>query len=351
MKLVVAGGGTGGHFFPALAILMEARERKVDTFFVGSLRGIERSMEGEIPGEKAFLELYPFRRVSIKERWYALKSYWKSAKEINSRLRGPFASILLGGYVSVPTGITSAVKRQPLFIHEQNSVPSMTNRSFSLIAKKVFITFEHTKRYFRGRHVVKTGLPVRKDILDVKISKENARSLLGFEGSPVVLFMGGSQGAKFLNTLALDFAKKTGANTLLLSGIKDYERVKKLGDGIENLKIFPFRTDMANIYSATDVAVCRAGAGTLTELSLFGVPAVMIPFPYAAGDHQMWNALEIENLGGGITVPQEEATTESVISAVDRIIKSHGDYSSSVSNFAVKEASSRVLDEILEDLG
>jgi UDP-N-acetylglucosamine--N-acetylmuramyl-(pentapeptide) pyrophosphoryl-undecaprenol N-acetylglucosamine transferase len=350
MILVIAGGGTGGHFFPALAVLSRAREKKLGTLFVGAERGIEKRQEGRIPGEKVFVEVYPLRGVGLSQRLRALKSYVQSSLRVSGKLPQDGATLLFGGYPSVPAGVSSLIRALPLFIHEQNSVPSMTNRTFSLFAKKVFITFEHTRRYFKGKHVVKTGLPVRNEILDSRISKDNARSAFDFESPPVVLFMGGSQGAKFLNTLAVDFARRTGANTILLSGEGDYERVAGLSKGIDNLRIFPFRTDMGLIYSAADVAVCRSGAGTLSELSLFGIPAVMIPYPYAAGDHQLWNALEIEKLGGGITVKQEEATTEKIISSVDRIITDHRRFSEGISLFASQNSAEMILEEILETL-
>ncbi len=154
------------------------------------------------------------------------------------------------------------------------------------------------------------------------MDKEKAREALGIDPSPpVILFMGGSQGARFINNLAVDFARKTGVKTILLSGTQDYERVTALAKDLDNLFIFPFRTDMGLIYSATDVAVCRAGAGTLTELSHFGIPAVMIPYPYAAGDHQYYNAKEIEELGGGFTLRQEEASVDEMIKRTDAIIR------------------------------
>ena len=347
MKLVVAGGGTGGHFFPALALLKEARERKIDTLYVGALRGIEKSFEAEIPGEKVFLEVLPFRGVGVRGRIRAVRSFVKASLEIRRYAGDASSTIIFGGYASVPTALYALFKGIPLYIHEQNSVPSMTNRIFSLFAKKVFITFEHSRRYFKGKHVIKTGLPIRKELLEFKMDKDKAREALGIDPSPpVILLMGGSQGARFINNLAVEFAKKTGVKTILLSGTQDYERVRTLAKDLDNLFIFPFRTDMGLIYSATDVAVCRAGAGTLTELSHFGIPAVMIPYPYAAGDHQYYNAKEIEELGGGLTLRQEEASTERVIELIDRIINSIEGIVTGISSFSTVDGSSAILKEI-----
>jgi len=317
MKLIISGGGTGGHFFPALDILKRAKDRKVKTLYVGTERGIEKKFESSIPGEKLFLETYPLRRVPLKERVRAVKSFILGVPRLRSEIEGDFSSLIFGGYSSVPVGIFTLLRRKNLFIHEQNSVPSMTNRTFSLFARKIFITFEYTRKFLKGDHVIKTGLPVREELLSARMEKRNAKETLGFDpSSPLILFMGGSQGARFINSLAVDFARKTGVQTILLSGEKDFERISQLAKGVKNFKVFPFRTDMGLIYSASDVAVCRSGAGTVTELSLFKVPAVFIPYPFAAGDHQYYNAKEIEELGGAFVIRQEDVNPEKVIGLV-----------------------------------
>ena len=226
----------------------------------------------------------------------------------------------------------------------------MTNRSLYSFARKVFITFEHTRKFFGRKCVVRTGLPIRKELLGFRMEKGKAKERLGFDPkSPLVLFMGGSQGAVFLNTLAVDFAKRTGAQVLLLSGKRDYERALELSREVEHMKVFPFRADMGVIYSATDVAVCRSGAGTISELSLFKVPALFIPYPFAAGDHQYYNAKEIEALGGGFVLRQEEVNLRKLISFVDRIFSRMVSMSEAISSFANPEAANSILNELLEN--
>ncbi len=350
MKLVVSGGGTGGHFFPALAVLEEAKRKGIETLYVGATRGIENRLRDRIPSETVILDVYPLRGVPLRERVRAVKSFLNGFLELRSRLGKDFRSLIFGGYVSVPLGISTVTRGRSLFVHEQNSVPSSANRLFSLVAKKVFITFEYTRRFFKGDHVIRTGLPVRREILEAKISKERAREILGFDpSSPVFLFMGGSQGARFVNSLGVDFAKKTGIQTLIISGERDHNRVKDMVKGLGGVKVFPFRTDMGVVYSAVDVAVVRAGSSTLTELSIFGIPALMIPYPFAVGDHQYYNAKEIEELGGGFVLRQEEATLEKVIGLVDRIVGDRGRMSERIKSFANPEASRVVLKEITED--
>ena len=349
MRLVVSGGGTGGHFFPALAVLQEAKERKVDTLYVGAERGIEKRLESLIPSETVFLEVQPLRGVSLRKRVASVKTFLESFLRIRSLIGGEFRSLLFGGYVSVPLGLVTVTKRRPLFLHEQNSVPSATNRVFSLKAERVFITFEYTRRFFKGDHVVKTGLPVRKDLRDTRMEKGRAKEALGFDpSSPLFLFMGGSQGARFINTLGLDFAKVTSYQVLILSGEQDHRRVSEAVEGLRNVKVYPFRTDMGVVYSATDVAVVRAGSATITELSLFKVPALMIPYPYAVEDHQYYNAKEVEEIGGGFVMRQEEVTLEKVLGLIDKIVSDRERMSESIGRFANPEASRVIIDEVLE---
>ncbi len=350
MKLIVSGGGTGGHFFPALEVIKQAEGRGVETLFVGTSRGIERSYEGEIPGERILLDTYPFRGVPLKERVRSVGGVLRGVSLLKARVGGEFRSLIFGGYPSVPVGLFTLMRRKSLYIHEQNSVPSMTNRSLSLFARKIFITFEYTRNYFRGGYVVRTGLPVRGELQRQRPDRDSARKALGVgSADTVILFMGGSQGARFLNDLAVEFARRTGYTTLLLSGERDYSRVKESAEGIPNLKVFPFRKDMALVYSAVDTAVCRAGAGTVSELSLFRIPALFIPYPYAAGDHQFYNAKEIEELGGGLVLRQESATPERVSARVEEILGNLESMGRAIGRFAVPDASAVILEEILKE--
>ncbi len=351
MKILVGGGGTGGHFFPALALIEKAHKRGIETLYVGAERGIEKRLEEEIPGHKVFLRVLPLRGRNVGEKVRALVSYAESTAHLFSETGGRIPTVVFGGYCSVPSALHAILRRSPLFVHEQNSVPSMTNRLFSRFARKVFITFEYTRRFFKGKEVIKTGVPVRESLLRGIIEKGRAKERLNIDpSSTAVLFMGGSQGAVFINDLALEFAKKAETQVILISGSRDYERLKNMQESIPNLLVYPFRRDMGYIYSAVDMAVCRAGAGTITELSLFGVPAVFVPYPYSAGDHQVWNAREIESLGGGITLLQKEATVERLSKCIDRIMGDLERCSASIRSFAKEDSATLILEEIPKSL-
>ncbi len=347
MKLVVSGGGTGGHFFPALAVLKEASNRGMKTLYVGTLRGIEYKLKDSIPSERVFLEVLPFSGKSPLAKIKALISYLRASSQLVSKIDGDSRVLSFGGYGGVPSVLAAIRRGVPLFIHEQNSVPGSANRLLSNFSKKVFITFEYSRKFFKGKEVVRTGLPVRDSVINSKIEKGLAKSAFGVkEKEPLFLFFGGSQGARFINNLALEFATKTGSQVILISGEKEYDVVAEKAKDMENLHLYPFRSDMGLVYSACDIAVCRAGASTLSELSLFGIPAVLIPYPYAHGNHQFYNAKEIEELGGAITLKQSDVNISTLISSIDNIIVRYREMREAISTFANPQAASEIIEGV-----
>ena len=341
--LLISGGGTGGHFFPALAFMEFVKDRE-KTLFVGAKRGIEYKLKDKIPAEKIFLEVYPFRGVPLKERLKAIYYFIKSQKEI--KVSGDFKSLVFGGYASLPLGIYTIRRRKPLFIHEQNSIPSKTNRLLSKKAEEIFITFEYTRKYFKNAK--KVGIPVRKELLQ-KIDKREAKEKLGLDPEKeTLLILGGSQGALFLNKFALELAKYTTMQIILISGMKHYDSLKEFIS--ERFKILPFSLNMNLIYSATDFAISRAGAGTITELSLYGIPTLFIPYPYAADDHQYYNAKEIEELGGGKVIRQEDTDLKKVLKELSYIVANREEMSRAIKRFANPKAAQEIY-EAMKSLG
>ncbi len=350
MRVVVSGGGTGGHFFPALAVLKGARKRKIETLYVGSTKGIEKKFENLIPGDKVLLNSQPFRGESLFGKISSLISLFSSSFKIKNFLRDGDRVLIFGGYASAPLGLASFTKGLNIFVHEQNSVPGTVNRLLGSKAKKIFITFEYTRRFFEGKEVIRSGTPLREEIRTTKVDRREAKEAMGFDkDSLVFLFMGGSQGARFINSLAVDFVKKTGSKVIVLTGEKDFERTNKLLEDYENARVYPFRTDMGLVYSAVDIAVCRSGSSTVSELAFFGIPSVFIPYPYAVGDHQYYNAKEIEDLGGGFVLRQDDTTVEKVIGLVDRIVGNYESMSKAIRNFYVEGSEEIILNHLLED--
>lgn len=337
--LLISGGGTGGHFFPALAFIDFVKERE-KVLFIGAKRGIEFKLRDKIPSEKIFLEVYPFRGVPLKEKLKALYYFIKSQWEI--KVSEDFKSLVFGGYASIPLGIYTIRKGKPLFIHEQNSIPSKTNKLLSKRAKEIFITFEYTKKYFKNAK--KVGIPIRKELLQ-RIDKKEAKEKLGLDPEKeTLLILGGSQGALFLNRFALELSKYTTMQIILISGTEHYDGFKEFIN--ERFKIIPFSLNMNLIYSASDFAISRAGAGTITELSLYGIPTLFIPYPYAADNHQYFNAKEIEELGGGRVIRQEKADLKRVLKELSYIVANKEEMSKAIRGFANPKATEEIYETI-----
>jgi len=351
MKFYVSGGGTGGHFFPALALLECMQEKGVDVEFVGSQRGIEYKLKNYITCKANFVTSYPFIGRSIKEKLKAVVYSLLESLKLTRHIKTAKGGIVFGGYASLPLGMALIMKRKPLYLHEQNSVPSATNTFLSRFATKVFITFEHSRRFLPQEKVIKTGLPVRKSLLRSHLDKRQVKESFGFDPTkPVLLIIGGSQGAEFLNRLALDVFSRLSLQGIHITGEKDRELVSDFyRDKKLPVKVFDFSDKMEYIYTACDVAISRAGASTITELSLFGIPAVFVPFPFSAKDHQFYNAKEIEQMGGGIVLRQEHANLERIIKALEHILTNREDLSKNIKMFANPNACEDILRHIIFD--
>ncbi|ADC89836.1 UDP-N-acetylglucosamine--N-acetylmuramyl- (pentapeptide) pyrophosphoryl-undecaprenol N- acetylglucosamine transferase [Thermocrinis albus DSM 14484] len=345
-RFLISGGGTGGHFFPALALTEWLVKRNYKTIFVGSVRGIEFSLKELLPSEAIFLTSYPFVGVAWHRKLYALVHIAVSSLRLLRHIESRDISVVFGGYASLPLGVASVVRGARLFLHEQNSVPSRTNRLLSNRSEKIFVTFEYSKKFFPLHKVVKTGLPVREQILrHLSLSKEEAREKLGLmTDKPVILVFGGSQGAQFLNTVTVELLSNLPFQSIHVTGDRDFPRVKELYRE-KKLRgvVFSFFHDMGLLYRASDLAICRAGASSITELSLYGLPALFVPYPHAADDHQFYNAKEIEDLGGGITVRQQEATVEKLREALEKILSDRDRYSEGIRKFALPDACERIF--------
>ncbi|MCX8060285.1 MAG: UDP-N-acetylglucosamine--N-acetylmuramyl-(pentapeptide) pyrophosphoryl-undecaprenol N-acetylglucosamine transferase, partial [Aquificaceae bacterium] len=277
----------------------------------------------------------------------------ESSLRLLRHLRGQVAGVVFGGYAGLPLGLACILRRKPLFLHEQNSVPSRSNALLSKFAKRIFITFERSRAYFPQDKVVKVGIPVRKSLLEGRhTSQEEARRALGLEEEFTLLVMGGSQGASFLNQLAMEVFLKTGWQGIHITGERDYQSLKSLyAEKKLRVLTLPFSHQMGKIYRASSVALSRAGASSIAELSLYGLPALFIPFPHAVGDHQFHNAEEIQEMGGGLLLRQELAQTSQVVSLLERIARERELFSRNISAFANPLACERMLEYILQEGG
>lgn len=319
MKLVITGGGTGGHVYPALEVALEARAKNHDVLYIGSLWGQEASA----------CEKNKVNFIGLDSR--SLGSLWKLAglrslllffrATIRARkILGDFSADLVfstGGYSAAPILYAASKLGTNVVLLEQNTIAGRTHRYASRFAKRICIVFEETRTEFPNK-CVRTGLPLRKTLV-TKSKLERPVT----NGKFFTLCMGGSQGASAINEAVLTMTLRADSQKtewLHVCGPARFEscalaaqRFCSLGN--YRLKAFLEGEELAEALLNTDLAISRAGAGTISEFALFGIPAIYVPYPYAYANHQRENALAIEKLGGGTIISQSELTPERLESA------------------------------------
>jgi UDP-N-acetylglucosamine--N-acetylmuramyl-(pentapeptide) pyrophosphoryl-undecaprenol N-acetylglucosamine transferase len=320
MKLVIAGGGTGGHLFPGVAIAEELRAREVDAeiTFVGTARGIEARVLPDLGWPLELIQVSGLKTVglggAIRGLFRLPRAYWQ-ARSLLKRLK-PDAVIGVGGYASGPVVLAAKLRGIPTAICEQNSIPGLTNKILGRLVRRVFLSFEGSKRFFKAKKISLTGNPVRRELL-AKLSGGTPPS----DDRIHVLVSGGSLGAVAVNELAaqalIALAKDHRLAITHQTGEKDLEVTRKrYADAGVEADCRAFIKDMAATYLAADVVIGRAGATTVAELAIAGKPAVFIPYPFAADNHQELNAQEMADKGGALMFRQADLTAETLVAAL-----------------------------------
>lgn len=335
MRVVVTGGGTGGHVYPALAIAQGLLKAKpgIEVLYIGTDRGLEAEVVTRAGLPLATIKVQGLERRRLWKNFKALaqlgQGIWQAYRLLR-RFR-PQVVVGTGGYVCAPVCMVAAILRIPVILHEQNAFPGLTNRLLSRVARTVCLTFPEAKKYFPSRvELVTTGLPIRPEI--IATTREEARAKLKIQPDQFfILIVGGSQGARSLNHAALSlFRAYQGRASLKIfhvAGRKDYEQLKaqaeKAGiylDGNGNITIVPYLHDMHIALAAADLVIGRAGASFLAEVLVKGLPAILIPYPYAAGNHQEYNARALAEKGAAIVIRDSELAKGKLLSTVESLL-------------------------------
>lgn len=325
MRWIIAGGGTGGHLFPGIAIaeaFME-REKGNEVLFLGTEKGIEARVlaDGRFPLK--MIHAMPIQGRSIVEKGKALWALPKSFGEAVSVLKAfqPQLVLGVGGYASGPGVLAAAFLGIKRAIQEQNVIPGMTNRFLKRFSHRIFVSFEETKGYFPEKKTVLTGNPIRKEILRSALSRERGDRF-------TLLIFGGSAGARRINramieALPLLQGMKSSLRFIHQTGKEDWEIVSKAykEKGFE-AEVTPFIKEMAHYYRRADLVVCRSGASTVAELAVCGKAAILIPYPYAAHQHQLINAQKLVDRGAARLIV-DEALNGPVLSEMIRELYHH----------------------------
>jgi UDP-N-acetylglucosamine--N-acetylmuramyl-(pentapeptide) pyrophosphoryl-undecaprenol N-acetylglucosamine transferase len=317
MRAILAGGGTGGHVIPALAIAQQLqKEYAAEILFVGTAKGIENRLVPAAGFSLKLVKIGALNRVSLKTRLKTIfdlpRAVWDSGR-ILSEFR-PDIVIGVGGYASGPAMLAAILRRVPTLVFEPNFVPGFANRLVAPLVSGAAVHFPETSRYFSRCEV--TGVPVREAFFQIA-HQPNTKTLLIF---------GGSQGAHAINQVVIDSVadlrhRVPGIQIVHQTGERDYNDAQaayaNFGGSIE---AYRFIDDMPGLFARADLLICRSGASTVAEVTAAGKPAVFVPFPRAADDHQKRNAEALERAGAAAMLEESKLTRESFVNAVSALL-------------------------------
>ena len=323
MRCVIAGGGTGGHLFPGIAIAeaFAEREKGNEVLFIGTERGIEAKV---LPGGKFPLRTImakPIQGRSLLEKVKAISSLPMAVSEASSILREfqPQLVLGVGGYASGPTLLAAFLMGIRRAIQEQNVMPGMTNRVLKWFSQRIFVSFEEAKKYFPEKKTIVTGNPIRKEFF-ASVNKEKGERKK--KDRLTLLIFGGSAGAHRINRAmieALDRLEgiKSSLKIIHQTGKEDFDAVSKAcrEKGFDAM-VKPFFEDMATWYQLSDLVICRSGASTVAELAACGKAALLIPYPYAAHHHQFINAKKLVDQGAAKMILDRELSGEIIAQTI-----------------------------------
>lgn len=353
-RFILSGGGTGGHIYPAIAIANELKERypNAEFLFVGAKDRME--ME-KVPQAGYKIEgLW----ISGLQRKLTLKNLMFPFKLISSLLKAgkivtkfkPHAVVGTGGFASGPLLKIASGRGIPCVLQEQNSYAGITNKLLKNKVAKICVAYDGMEAFFPLEKIIKTGNPVRGDLVNLNSDKGEALQFFDHDSSkPILLILGGSLGARRINQLIeekLDYFKEQGLQLIWQCGKLYYEEYKKYNS--ESVKVFDFMNRMDYAYAAADIIISRAGAGSVSELCIVGKPVVFIPSPNVAEDHQTKNALALAKEDAAILIKEKELDEnfESVFAEMFNSKSKRKDLSKNIKKLALPNATKQIVDEI-----
>ncbi len=339
MKIVFAGGGTGGHIYPAISIAKEITEKnkKASILFIGSYNGLENKI---VPAEgftlkririRGFLRSYSIKNiVAVKELIFSFFYVQKILKDFQ-----PDIVIGTGGYVSGSVLMMASLMKIPTLIHEQNAFPGVTNRILSRFVDRIALTFQEAIVHLPDKGKISvTGNPLRNDI--IKIANKEGKKTLGFsEDIPLIFIVGGSRGAKKLNEssqmLIKESVEKKKFQVLHMTGETQYtntiEMYKETGidPTSKYINVAPYIYNMPYALAGADLIISRCGAGLISEITALGKPSILIPYPYASGNHQESNARALEKQGAAIVILEKDLNNKILLLKAMELLEKQSD--------------------------
>jgi len=338
MRVILAGGGTGGHIYPAVTLAYEfmKRDPQTEILFVGGKRGLESDI---IPKEGFKLVTLNLAGIPRKLTLDIFKSLWLAGKGVMETFEivkefKPDVVIGTGGYVCGPMVLAAALSGVPTAIQEQNAFPGVTNRMLGKVVRRIFTAYPEAGDFFNQKKIRILGNPIRSAEFST-VTRAESEAVLGLKPNCMnLLVFGGSQSAQKVNQAFLPLIPELlrdneHLQVMLMTGTKEYEKTKKIVTDwnlsveiMERIHLAPYFYKMAQVYKATDLVIARAGALSLAEITCFGIPAILIPYPYATNNHQEFNARVLEKNRAALVLSESELTSEKLQTALFQIANS-----------------------------
>jgi len=351
MKLLISAGGTGGHIFPGIAVAeaFTGMHESNDVVFVGTRQGMEGGIIPRYGFKLLFIEAHQFQGKNIFTKAATLAHLLQGvrAAKVVINLEKPDAILGMGGFTCVPTILAGVMLGLPTYLHEQNVEPGLANKLLSRFVRSTFVSFEATKKYLKTKRVYHTGNPLRKTLKAVKVAEEKS--------SFNVFIFGGSRGARSINESILTLLPflESYKNTVMFhqTGTEDFEHIRKAYEGLKvGHEVFPFTDHMEKYYNLSDVVISRSGATTIFELAYFHKAAILVPYPFSAGQHQETNAMHVASLGGAYIVENDQLSGEKLHGLLLGLMNNPGkvkEMGNSIGKLYIEDAAERIIKEIV----
>lgn len=356
LKIIISAGGTGGHIYPAIAVAQALEKRlnhEVEFLFVGASDRMEMEKVPKAGYKIEGLWISGLqRRITYKNALFPFKvisSLWKSFNII-SRFK-PDAVIGFGGYASSAVLYAATIKNLPTLIHEQNSYAGITNKILKDRVRKICVAYDHMDKFFPADKLIKTGNPIRQDLLDVSNKRTQAIEFFKLDATKkTVLVIGGSLGARTINESifeGIDKLKEANINLIWQTG-KSFTNADSVHHALFSVQQFIYEMDLA--YAAADIVISRAGALSIAELAQVAKPVILVPSPNVAEDHQTKNAMALVNKNAAVLVKDKDARKQLITETLALINDSNkqAELVKNIKTFAIPNAAELIVDEIIQ---
>ncbi len=357
MRVIISAGGTGGHIYPALAIINKIKDMEPNSEFlyIGTHNRMEKDIIPNYNIPFKTIEIYGFNRKKLLKNFKTIYCFIKSYKACKKIIKefDPDIVIGVGGYVTAPVIYTAHKLGYKTFIHEQNSIPGASNKFLTKCVDRIGVSLKNSINYFPKDKVIFTGNPCSENAIKVKSASKSEFALTN--NKKLVLIVMGSLGASKVNEYLInhlkDFKNKE-YELLVVTGKQDYDKFKNIK--FKNIKIVPYIENMTRIMKKTDLMVSRAGASTLSEIIALNIPSILIPSPYVPNNHQLKNALDLVNNKAGILIEEKDLKDNILEKEIDNIFKDNKQYDiikKNLDDFKVDNSATIIYNEIKKLVG